>query len=267
MPATGLIHGRPGKPYSHYWFICEDIKTTQFTAPKDSAGKSQMLLEIRSTNSYTVVPPSTWVDKAGQNPETIIWHSERDPARIDKDIAYDLGAQIASATLLAMNWPDSGTRHAAIGPLVGFLCRAGIEPDQAIKLVMTAAEVAGDSDLRDREKYARLTAAKFTNGEKVTGGPSLVEHFGEPVVQRLRSWLRVADVDAIEAMNARYFWTRINAKAVIGRETPRDTLFQPVRELYSEYANQKVQTGVDKNGEPTFKPLFPAWLEHPSRHQ
>jgi len=110
-----------------------------------------MLLEIRSTNSYTVVPPSTWVDKAGQNPETIIWHSERDPARIDKDIAYDLGAQIASATLLAMNWPDSGTRHAAIGPLVGFLCGAGIEPDQAIKLVMTAAEVAGDSDLRDRD--------------------------------------------------------------------------------------------------------------------
>jgi len=31
FPKTGLVHGRRGKPESHYWVICEGIKTTQFT--------------------------------------------------------------------------------------------------------------------------------------------------------------------------------------------------------------------------------------------
>ena len=28
---TGLVHGRPGKPNSHWWYHCEDIRTAQFT--------------------------------------------------------------------------------------------------------------------------------------------------------------------------------------------------------------------------------------------
>src|SRR5690606_7253913 len=43
LPHTGLIHGRPGKPDSHYWFLCPNAKTTQFTDVKDSGGKTGML--------------------------------------------------------------------------------------------------------------------------------------------------------------------------------------------------------------------------------
>lgn len=267
MPKTGLVHGRAGKPDSHYWFKSnQEMKTTQFTDIKDSAGKSRMLLEIRSTGGYTVVPPGIWTDKQGNNPEDITWSIEREPTAIDADIAYDVGAQLAFATLLAVHWPGSGARHAAIGPMVGMLCQAGVDPAQAVRVVMAAATAARDSDLPDREKFARMTAGKFAAGDNVTGAPALVEYVGEAVVQRLRAWLRVADLDAIDAMNAKHFWVRLGKDDCIGREdSAQGTIFQRVRSLYSEYANVKVQTGVDKDGAPTFKPIFPEWLEHQTR--
>jgi hypothetical protein len=55
MPQTGHVHGRPSKPDSHYWFICPDIKTTQFTdIGKGPDGKTAMLVEIRSTGGYAI---------------------------------------------------------------------------------------------------------------------------------------------------------------------------------------------------------------------
>jgi len=34
LPDTQLIHGRPGKPMSHWWYTCVGIKTRQFTGLK-----------------------------------------------------------------------------------------------------------------------------------------------------------------------------------------------------------------------------------------
>jgi hypothetical protein len=58
LPITGRVFRRSSKPSSHYLFVCPDIKTTQFTDVKATDGTSQMLVEIRSTNGYTMLPPS-----------------------------------------------------------------------------------------------------------------------------------------------------------------------------------------------------------------
>jgi hypothetical protein len=259
LPHTGLIHGRPGKPNSHYWFICQGIKTSQFTDVKDPLGKSSMLVEIRSTNGYTAIPPS-------EHPsgDVLAWVIERAALEMTEDDLFGAVRNVALAALLARHWPGHGARHSAVGHIAGFLCHAGVL--DTVRVIKTAATIAGDADLEDRVNFAQATVAKFRAGEQVTGGPKLADEIGEDVVSKMRGWLKLADVDALEEMNQRHFWTRLGKDDVIGREDDEDgVVFQRVRSLYSEYAYRKVKTGEDKNGDATFAPIFPTWLEWPKR--
>src|SRR5262249_33270556 len=60
LPATPLVFGRPGKPRSHWPYRCvPPPPTTKYTSPQDPVTrKSDTLVEIRSTGSQTVWPPS-----------------------------------------------------------------------------------------------------------------------------------------------------------------------------------------------------------------
>lgn len=261
LPHTGLIHGRPGKPDSHYWFICEGLKTTQFTDVKDTSGKTQMLVELRSTGGYTLVPPSVH-----PNGDALTWSLERDPLTMTPEDLYAAGRNVALASLLARHWPGSGARHAMVGHLTGFLLQAGLDDITAIQIIKAAATIAGDGDVTDREKFARNTIQKFKNGEQVTGGPKLSDSLSPEVVSKMRGWLRMADVDALDEFNARHFFVRLGKDSVIGREDdPEDIVFQTPAALTHEYANRLVQTGATEDGDPVLKPLFDTWMKSPSR--
>ena len=54
LPPTGAMSGRPGKPASHWWYICEGIKTRKHQDPVSK----KMIVELRSTGAQTVVGPS-----------------------------------------------------------------------------------------------------------------------------------------------------------------------------------------------------------------
>jgi hypothetical protein len=241
---------------SHYWFLCKDAKTTQFTETKGNG--SSMIVEIRSTGGYTAVPPS--VHPSG---EMLFWESERSPMEIDAETLYACVRDVALAALLAKHWNEFG--HHAIGPLAGFLTMAGVV--EAVRVIVTAAQVAGASSdiIRDARTYAETTVAKLRKGEKVTGGPTLAEHLPEALIDKMRGWCKMADVDAIEEMNAKHFWVRFGNKSAIGREDPDGVVFQNPKELYSEYANRQIVVGQDDKGKPQIKPLFQAWLESKSR--
>ena len=60
LPPTPLIFGRPGKPRSHWLYRCSPPPvTTKYTTPPDPiTKKSEMLVELLSTGSQTVWPPS-----------------------------------------------------------------------------------------------------------------------------------------------------------------------------------------------------------------
>jgi hypothetical protein len=54
LPPTGATSGRPGKPASHWWYVCEGIKTRKHQDPVTK----KMIVELRSTGAQTVVGPS-----------------------------------------------------------------------------------------------------------------------------------------------------------------------------------------------------------------
>jgi len=265
LPDTGLIHGRPGKPNSHWWYICVGIKTRQYTGLKQADGSKQMLVEIRSTSSYTALPPS-----GHPSGDTLAWVSEGAPLCLIEEDLIEAVNYLAIATLVAIHYPGHGARHRMVGNLAGFLCQIGINPMVVPRIIEAAAFGADDSDLRDRVEFARATVQKYLNDKdaKLTGGPSLADDLGKDVVNKIRSWMGVENTDAIEEMNERHFWVRIGRDDVIGREDTRDgnVVFQRPQALRTEYANRLVKVGEKVNkttGEKVdqFKSLFEAWLE------
>ena len=54
LPGTGLVHGRPGRPNSHHWYLVEDAPRTERWQDPDGS----TLLELRSSGGQTVAPPS-----------------------------------------------------------------------------------------------------------------------------------------------------------------------------------------------------------------
>jgi hypothetical protein len=232
--------------------------------------QGKTLVEIRSTGGYTVAPPSTH-----PSGDLITWEIEREPLRIEAEPLFMGVRNVGIGALLGIHWPGSGARHHAVAHMAGFLLRYGVEPPFVSRIIECAARAAHDPDLHDRINFVRATIAKFQSDSDacLTGGPKLAESLGDDVVARLRTWLAVADDDAIEDMNRKHFWTRMGAKAVIGREDDPSgvVMFQPVKELYSEYANRQIKVGekATKDGDvqAVLKPLFQAWLESPNRRQ
>lgn len=262
LPATGLVFGRSSKPSSHYLFLCPDIKTTQFTDVKAQDGSTQMLVEVRSTAGYTMFPPS--LHPSG---DSVTWELERDAMQRTPEECFGDARAVALAALLAIHYPGHGAKHFAIGQyLPGFLLQAKLDPILVKFIIKTAASLAGDTDWADREKAINATIAKFKNGEPVAGGPKLADAVGADVVAKMRAWCKMADMDALEEMNTRHFFVRLGSKSVIAREDdPNGVVFQPVKELYPEYANRMVQVGTDKDGNPSYQPLFDTWMKSPQR--
>jgi hypothetical protein len=252
LPNTGRVFGRTSKPESHYLFYCKGLKTTQFT------DGSKMLVEIRSTGGYTMFPPS--VHPSG---EPVTWNAERDVMTIDAETLHAVVREVALAALIAEHWGELD--HAAMGHLTGFWLQAGLDAATVKRLLKVVCSLCDKSTEGEVLKMAESTIAKHAAGERVTGGPKLKDALGDKLVTRMRSWLRVADVDAIDEMNEKHFWVRMGKDDVVGREDDDYPVFQRPKALYTEYANRQVVVGVDDKGKPQLKPLFPAWLESPNR--
>ena len=114
LPATGMVHGRPGAPSSHWWYLTHLKKIFEF---RDHEGKK--LLEVRA-KGQTLVPPS-----ACESGEARTWETpDLEPAQVDDEELLHAAKHLAAATLLARVWPEGG-RHDAALALSGVLLRAG----------------------------------------------------------------------------------------------------------------------------------------------
>ena len=186
LPATGLVHGRPGKPDSHRWYRVAPPapSTEQF---EDPDGK--MLVELRSNGGQTIVPPS--VHPEG---DVLIWTADADPADIDAADLRQRVAAIAACACLARSWPAQGSRHKAALAAAGLLLRGAVDTLLAESIVTQAARAAGDPEWQDRARAVNDTAAQLAAGNAVTGGPtlaSLLIHDGDKVVAKITTWLNL----------------------------------------------------------------------------
>ncbi|MCC6284786.1 MAG: DUF3987 domain-containing protein [Phycisphaerales bacterium] len=83
LPPTGAMSGRPGKPASHWWYVCEGAKTRKHQDP----ATKKMIVELRSTGAQTVVGPS--MHPSGEQYDAL----DGEPAVVDIGV---LGAAVAA---------------------------------------------------------------------------------------------------------------------------------------------------------------------------
>lgn len=248
LPHTGLVHGRPGKPESHYWFVSDGTKTTQFS----DVAKGGMLVEIRSTGGYTAVPPS-----GHPSGDVLAWVSDRAPMTIDADALYQSVRDVAICALLVRHWPGPGRTHVAIGPLAGFLLSAGVAPAQVKRVIVTAATIA-KADVPDVSNYVDSTIAKHGKADKVTGGPTLAKELSADVVDRMRRWLKCLDenaviLDAHDPMPSahRFIGDHHTSEGVTTLRHQGGAFFAYDRGLYNEQEEARVRAELYRFLEPT----------------
>jgi hypothetical protein len=262
VPDTGLMHGRPGKPTSHYWFICPDLKTIQFTDIKD-ANKTQMLVELRSTGGYTALPPS-----GHPSGDVLAWEREGDPMTVAPEDLREVATNIALTALILRHWGELD--HTSMGHLAGFWLHGGMNPNRLLRLFKTIGTLASGNVGDEILAFANTTINKHIAGERVTGAPKLTEYLGPVAVAKMRRWLNFTDTDAFDELNAIHFFTTVGVTSVIGREDKLqgdsgEVVFQRPKELGIEYANRKTCVGEDKRGNAIIKALFAQWLESRER--
>jgi len=179
LPKTGAVFGRRSKPASHFLYVCSPSPmSAQF---RDPNGK--MLVELRSTGLQTVFPPSR------HSGEQVSWVSNGEPATTEKNYLYSKLAKLAAAALLAMRWPDKGSRQEAALALAGALLRDGFDEARVHVFICAVARAAGDEETKKRAEAAEYTRRKVDLGQKVTGWPRLEYLIGKDVVQLARKWL------------------------------------------------------------------------------
>lgn len=245
---TGLVHGRPGKPASHFWFVSPGTVTSSY---KDVEGS--MLVELRSNGGQTVIPPSTH-----SSGEPIEWVRNGKAATITSDELLKSVRIVAITALLARHWGAGGSRHQAAGHVAGFLLRLGIDAPTVIRMVRVIATLAKDTEVGDRERMARDTAEKFARGEKVTGGPKLAECFarGTDLAARVYQWMGREGDDLLDQLNEKHFVADLGGDSVVvTEEDDAPPVYQDFEAFRRRYYNAYV--GKKRLGE--------WWLSHPQR--
>ncbi len=185
LPATDVVHGRPGAPRSHHWFIADPLpEFVAFNDPDSTSGERERLLELRTTGQ-TLVPPSVH-----PNGELLRWERDGEPAHVDgRELAYAV-RRLAACTLLSRHWPGPGRRDELAMAVAGGLIRADWDLEDVDHFIARAAEAAGDEEVRTRLK-ARRTARAISDGKHATGWPTVAEILGKAVTDKLTEWLNV----------------------------------------------------------------------------
>jgi hypothetical protein len=180
LPPTNSVFGRPGKPRSHRLYMADPLPATkQFQDPDGT-----MLLEVRSTGSQTLFPPSMH-----PNGEHLRWDEDGDPGDVSGDALLAHAGRTATACLLARHWPAAGSRHDAALALAGGLLRLDWRVEEVTDFIGWVARVANDEEWRDRGASVMTTAQRLATGNSATGWPHLAELVGPTVVDRVREWL------------------------------------------------------------------------------
>ena len=253
MPKTGLIHGRQSRPRSHYWIkVIDTIPTTK--AFTDAEGKK--IIEVRSTGTQTIVPPSIHPDG-----DPYLWDSHQNPAEIAAADLVKAVGYLAACSMLARAWPkpDSHVRNTLSLALAGMFLRAGFDDSFTERFIMNAARVGGDEEWHVRGKTVPLTKRTMDQGEPTTGRPTVGEIVGEKVAAKLCEYLGIAperDSDLPRLDVAEGDLAKATAKAweAIHRVNNPPQIFR---------ANMApAQVKVDETETPTMRKMEPEEIRH-----
>jgi hypothetical protein len=180
LPDTKTF-GREGSPHSHWIYRTTDKppKTRRFKLPGEDDDRS--VVELLSTGTQSLVPPS--LHPCG---ERRVWYDERTAHEIDGDALSERVGDVATAALLARNYPGKGARHDYVLAATGYIGR-NLAPERARRIMHAVIAISGDEEATGRLRDVEDTLGKIAAGRHTTGGPTL-DQLAPGVYKQLGSW-------------------------------------------------------------------------------
>lgn len=211
VPKTGMVFGRKGNPSSHHIFRCMKLPKSHKFKSTDSC-----IIEIRSTGTQTVFPPSTH-----PSGEEIRFEKDGEPATFDKNVLEQACRIITVGTILVENYPAEGMRNEfalALSAIALRLFDGGVR--EAKRFVLKVATLTQDEEAKSRADVVDYTADRIKRGEPTVGIPTLAELIGEEAAKDIAKYLPFdSDVgDMIEEFNNNFAFVVVPPNSQIIRE-------------------------------------------------
>lgn len=179
LPRTDATFGRSSRARSHRLYRCSILPRTERFKDRDS-----VLLELRSTGSQTMMPPS--VHPSG---EGVRWDVKGKPTSLEmEDLALAV-KKLAAASLLARHYPAEGARHEFTLAIAGVLIRAGWKQGEAEHFIREIARAVHDEEANARADAVRTTIRRVQEGQPATGLPRLGELLDPQISAKVAQWL------------------------------------------------------------------------------
>ena len=180
LPST-FTYGRLSRPRTHYLYRCKGAVSLSRLTKED--GK---IIEIRSTGSQSVLPPSM--------------HPDHERYEINDDLPFEnlgkselerLFNHVAAGAVLLRNFPTSGGRHDYIHALTGALMWSGWSEEDTRKFMdaMLNAIYSTDDEPKDRKLTVSNTIEHFKKGDRIAGWRTLGQWLDGNLVKSIREWL------------------------------------------------------------------------------
>ena len=258
LPKTDMVFGRKSKPSSHYIYKCPELPKTQKFQSSDGC-----IIEIRSTGTQTVFPPSTHTSG-----EEIRFEKDGEPATVDKNILEQACRIITVGTILVEHYPEEGLRNEFALALSAIALRLfDGDVKEAKRFVLKVATLAQDEEAQSRSDVVDYTADRMKRGQPTVGIPTLADLIGEEAAKDIARYVpsefeQAQFDDIVTEVNKKYAFVMVQPSYAILKEimTPDGYISY---ELFHERAFQ-AEMAPHKVGKKSFAKI---WMESPKRRK
>ena len=153
-------------------------KTQQYQCPETGA----TLVELRSTGSQTMIPPS--IHPKGQKLKFTFLDDTA--TLLDFDDLQVQVRKIAALSLIARHWRE-GIRHSLALGVAGLLLKTDHSEAEVKEIISLICEITGDDELEDRLKAVETTFDQPL--ENVAGFTQVETLLGSKITKRVNEWL------------------------------------------------------------------------------
>lgn len=181
LPRT-FTYGRGQRPATHYLYKCVDVATQKWIDEK-----KEMVVELRSTGSQSVLPPSIHPDD-----DRFAIEEDREFTSITPVSLRLLVGRIAALSILARHYPAGGGRHDYVSAMAGALSHAGMNDNDVVIACGAVLDACNDreSDAEQRRRTILNTIGKSKdNSNRTYGWPKLGEYMSALALSNIKRWL------------------------------------------------------------------------------
>ncbi|MFC1851832.1 bifunctional DNA primase/polymerase [candidate division CSSED10-310 bacterium] len=193
LPPTGEVGGRADNPQSHWFYQCSPPPPTKRYTDIDGT----RLLEVLSRGCQVLVPPS--IHPCGQ---PYVWRSQQSRSPVASTMILEACDKLAGASFLARHWPQKGSRQNTALALAGVFLRSGWSREETEAFIQAVTSAAHDEETSKRTAAGGDTFKRFTEGETISGLPTLARLIGDDVIEHVRKWLHLSFSDKTSSVSS-----------------------------------------------------------------